>query len=433
MRQRTVRIMLRVKQGQGQQRYYPAVLAANGTVKPFYAQIAGKAECREDGVYYLRYTDSGKKRHYQYVGTDPKLARTMQLQRQHVIAGEKIGLETVEPPPAPKPIKIIPIGPPSVAPLVNPLASPPDPFSKRLPLAATIDQFVRETTITRNPKTGSDYRFKLASFLKVCTKTYLDEIGDEDVIAYVAALRSQGLSLRTIENRCTVLNAFLRRHNFKDKVKKRFVPKATEKVVSAYSSAEVKAILAAATPEERILFRFFLGLGMREREVMFAAWQDIDFDKGLFKVTEKRDAGFKIKDREERLIPIDSQLLVELKKRYKLRIHDRWIFPTDRGLPDGHMLRRLQELGLREGLNCGQCRTRSGASCRDHACCKQLGLHKFRRTYATLHHEQGVSMRTLMDWLGHSMLETTIRYLAAADAGSQKIRLLVDQTWAALG
>ena len=133
--------MLRVKQGQGQQRYYPAVLAANGTVKPFYAQIAGKAECREDGVYYLRYTDSGKKRHYQYVGTDPKLARTMQLQRQHVIAGEKIGLETVEPPPAPKPIKIIPIGPPSVAPLVNPLASPPDPFSKRLPLAATIDQW----------------------------------------------------------------------------------------------------------------------------------------------------------------------------------------------------------------------------------------------------------------------------------------------------
>jgi integrase len=267
----------------------------------------------------------------------------------------------------------------------------------------------------------------------VCTKTYLEEISDEDVIAYVAVLRSQNLSLRTIENRCTVLNTFLRRYNFKDRVKKRLVPKATEKVASAYSAEEVKAILAAATAEERVLFRFFLGLGMREREVMFAAWLDVDFEKGLFKVTEKRDVGFKIKDREERLIPIDSQLLNELKKRYKKRKHDRWIFPTDRGLPDGHMLRRLQELGLREGLNCGQCRTKRGASCRDHACCKQLGLHKFRRTYATLHHEQGVSMRTLMDWLGHSMLETTIRYLAAADAGSKKTRSLVDKTWAALG
>jgi hypothetical protein len=88
----------------------------------------------------------------------------MRLQRQQVIAGEEIGLETVEPPPAPKPIKIILIGPPSAAPLVNPLASPPDRFSKRLPLPATIDQFVRETTLTRNPKTGSDYRFKLAYF-----------------------------------------------------------------------------------------------------------------------------------------------------------------------------------------------------------------------------------------------------------------------------
>jgi hypothetical protein len=39
MRQRTVRIMLRVKVGQGQDHYYPAVVAANGTVKPFYAQI----------------------------------------------------------------------------------------------------------------------------------------------------------------------------------------------------------------------------------------------------------------------------------------------------------------------------------------------------------------------------------------------------------
>ena len=284
---------------------------------------------------------------------------------------------------------------------------PPDLSGKRLPLAASVDKFVRETTITRNPEIGADYRFKLASFVKVCRKTYLDEIGDDDVITYVATLQSQGLSARTIENRCTVLNTFLRRYDFKDKVKKRFVPKATEKVASAYSAAEVRAILAASTAEERILFRFFLGLGMREREVMFAAWQDVDFEKGLFKVTEKKDAGFKIKDKEERLIPIDSQLLDNLRKRYKKKKHERWIFPTDRGLPNGHMLRKLQELGLREGLNCGQCRTKKRASCRDHACCKQLGLHKFRRTYATLHREQGVSMRTLMDWLGHSMLETT--------------------------
>ena len=39
------------------------------------------------------------------------------------------------------------------------------------------------------------------------------------------------------------------------------------------------------------------------------------------------------------------------------------------------------------------------------------GLHKFRKTFATMHHESGFSARTLQSWLGHSSLETTIAYL----------------------
>jgi hypothetical protein len=42
MRQRTVRIMLRVKGGQGQQRYYPAVLAAYGC-----SQTVLRPDCRQ--------------------------------------------------------------------------------------------------------------------------------------------------------------------------------------------------------------------------------------------------------------------------------------------------------------------------------------------------------------------------------------------------
>jgi hypothetical protein len=136
MRQRSVMIMLRVKEGKGRHPFYPAVLASNGTVKPFYARIAGKEILRDDGVYYLRYTDAHSKRHYQFVGTDPKLARTMQYQRQHVIAGEAIGLRTVEPPPAPRPERIVPSELPSVLSLVNAGVPPPEFASKRLAVAA---------------------------------------------------------------------------------------------------------------------------------------------------------------------------------------------------------------------------------------------------------------------------------------------------------
>lgn len=429
MHRRTVSIMLRVKEGHGNQPYYPAVVAANGTIKPFFARIGGKSVCRADGVYYLRYRDKSGKRHYQFAGTDPKHARVMQLQRQHVIDGEEMGLPTVAPPPALRPKKFVDPLPPSVAPLVNPNAPAAETSGDRHALAPTIDKFLREVTAIRSRRRALEYRFQLGLFLKMYEKTYLDEVDDDDVIAYVATLRERNLSARTIANHCATLNAFLRRYGYNDKVKKRFVPKGTEKKVRAYAAGELKAIFMAANAEERILFHFFLGLGMREREVMFAAWRDIDFEHGLFHVTDKPDMGFTIKDKEERLIPIPSGLLGELRKRYEKRAHDRWIFPTERGLPDGHMLRRLQKLGLRAKLNCRECNTKSGTSCKDAACCKQLGLHKFRRTFATLHHESGVALRTLMSWLGHADLETTMRYLAAADPSSKQTRILVDKAW----
>jgi integrase len=153
------------------------------------------------------------------------------------------------------------------------------------------------------------------------------------VIAYVATLRERNLSARTIANHCATLNAFLRRYGDNDKVKKRFVPKGTEKKVRTYAAGELKAIFMAANAEERILFRFFLRLGIREREVMFAAWRDIDFEHGLFHVTDKPDMGFTIKDKEERLIPNSSGLLGELRKRYEKRAHDRWISPPKEDCP----------------------------------------------------------------------------------------------------
>lgn len=429
MRQRIVSIQLRVKEAHGYQPYYPAIVNANGIVKPFYCRIGGNPVLREDGMYYLRHRDRSGKRHHQYVGTDPKLARTMQLQRQHFMDGEDMGLSIAEPPSIPRPPKVRMAAPPSVAALAHQDAPQPELPSERHPIVQTVDKFVKEMTVIRSLDCGADYRFKLGIFVSFTTKTYLDQIDDDEIIAYVAELKTRELASRTVKNYCSSLNAFLRRYGYKDKIKKRLLPKPTKKIVAAYSPEDLKAIFDGATKEEEMLFRFFLGLGMREQEVMYAAWPDIQSDRGLFKVTEKLDVGFKIKDKEERLIPIPSDLLERLKKRFETKKHRRWIFPTDRGQPDGHMLRRLQKLALREGLNCGMCLTKKGASCLDHACCKRFGLHKFRRTFATLHHDNGVPIRTLMEWLGHSDLQTTIRYLATSDPASQKTRKLVDKTW----
>jgi Phage integrase family len=55
-----------------------------------------------------------------------------------------------------------------------------------------------------------------------------------------------------------------------------------------------------------------------------------------------------------------------------------------------------------------------------------------RRSFATLHHEAGVPARQIQQWLGHSDLTTTLRYLAISDDRSEKTRNRVNNSFAFL-
>jgi integrase/recombinase XerD len=82
------------------------------------------------------------------------------------------------------------------------------------------------------------------------------------------------------------------------------------------------------------------------------------------------------------------------------------------------------------GLNCGGCHNRKGQCCANKAMCHHWGLHRFRKTFATMHHEAGVSVRTIQRWLQHSSLDTTLRYLAGSDDRNEKTRTPVNSTFA---
>jgi site-specific recombinase XerD len=90
------------------------------------------------------------------------------------------------------------------------------------------------------------------------------------------------------------------------------------------------------------------------------------------------------------------------------------IFPNKHGKPEGHFLRRLQNIVENARLT------------------GKWELHKFRKSFATMHHEAGVSARTLQKWLGHSSLETTLAYLEAADIRSERTREQVNNSFAVL-
>jgi integrase len=59
--------------------------------------------------------------------------------------------------------------------------------------------------------------------------------------------------------------------------------------------------------EEKQRYKFFLGSSLREKEVMFGEWDDIDFTRGTFRVHAKKDVGFTVKNHEDRRVPLPTE------------------------------------------------------------------------------------------------------------------------------
>ena len=148
-------------------------------------------------------------------------------------------------------------------------------------------------------------------------------------------------------------------------------------------------------------------------------------------VTEKPYFGFKPKDCEKRSVPISDELMAQLRAR---KDGSSLIFPKD-GRPDGHLLRRLKIVAFEGGLNCGNCtgmEKGKPVSCKDAPVCEKWILHRFRKNFATDREAKGAKARKIQKWLGHSSLETTLRYLAVTDDTTDEVRDIVNSVHAGL-
>jgi integrase len=314
-----------------------------------------------------------------------------------------------------------------------PIAVEPEkPTTSGRDFQQAVSLYLSEVKRGKSKKTYLAYSITLDWFSKICEAQTIEAMSREDVLKYTDMLRDAGLTPRTIANRLSFLKTFFKHFNLSWPMLKTDRVKYTEKTVEAYNLEDLKSLFTTANQEELELFQFLLGTGVREQEAMFAVWKDVDFNGKSFKVSEKLDLGFTPKDKEEGSIPIPDSLVSLLKTRRERYPDTRLIFPLPDGKPNGHMLRTLQRLAHRAGLNCGGCYNRTGRCCKDRPICHHWGLHRFRKTFATMHHEAGVSVRTIQRWLRHSSLDTTLRYLAGSDDKSAKTRLKVNNSFAGL-
>ena len=207
--------------------------------------------------------------------------------------------------------------------------------------------------------------------------------------------------------------SFLKANGVRGLVSKNDRPRYTEEEPETYEDDELDALFAACDADERLWFEFFLMTGMREQEAMYAYWSDINIAHATVRVTHKPDRGWTPKAYKEREIPIPESLLQSLKTlKAKADKTCNLVFPTAGCKPKLDFLDCLKAVVKRAGMD------------ESH-----FWLHKFRATFATRHLQSGIDLRTVQSWLGHSDLESTLRYLKPARGAGMRDK--VNATWGA--
>ena len=282
----------------------------------------------------------------------------------------------------------------------------------RVTVKSAVDTYL-EHKASKAPRTLAAYKNTLDQFveiLKTIGVRFLDEITVDVLRKYKKNLDREGYAGKTVDTRLNIAYFMLKKNGVKARLSRDEMPTVEEEPAVPYSEDELKKLFAAMDDEARIRYKFFLGTGCRDREVSFAAWNDIDFTKREYHVRRKEDAGFTPKSRESRTIPLPASLVESLKARRRAIPQSRWIFMNIHGNPDNHFLRKLKAIAKRAGLNCGVCQT-----CIERGECEHIFLHRFRKTCATRWLDAGVSLRNVQLYLGHKSLETTQKYLGATD------------------
>jgi integrase/recombinase XerD len=299
--------------------------------------------------------------------------------------------------------------------------------ANRVPIKTAVDVYMEQKS-GKAPKTVEQYRLALDQFIESLggRVRFLDEITEDVLRRYKKFLVNRGYAGKTIDTRLNIVFFLLKKNAIAARVPRDEMPIIEEEPAVPYPDDELKKLFAAMDAEETIRYKFFLASGCRDKEVTFASWSDIDFEKKLYHVRRKEDVGFTPKSHESRTIPLPDSLVALLKARRKSAQDPRWIFVNEDGRPDNHFLRKLKRIAHRAGLNCSHCQTivtkgrydkkrRVEVTCKTDPVCEHVYLHRLRKTCATRWHESGVPVRTIQAWLGHKNLETTQTYLGVTD------------------
>jgi len=178
---------------------------------------------------------------------------------------------------------------------------------------------------------------------------------------------------------------------------------SAQKLPVVLTRAEVARLFATVRePRFRTLFRLIYACGLRIGEAVTLEVRDLR-EPGRIHIREA-------KGNKERYVPLPEGMRQELRAWWKTHRHPRWLFPgVGRGWREKP--ERLAQLGRAvEPLGVGSVQHCLRLARAQAQLPTETVVHTLRHSYATHLLEEGVSIRLISAYLGHSSLETTLIY-----------------------
>jgi integrase len=225
---------------------------------------------------------------------------------------------------------------------------------------------------------------------------YVDEITADSATTFWRYLKKAKKSDRTIYNAHMRLTGFLKFARVDYKAWGLRAPRYEKKLPDMYSPGEIDRMLASCKRDyNKVLISILAKTGLRDQELMHLCWTDIDLAERILKVTGKPDYEWEIKDYEQRILPLPSDLNETLKAWRKANPKTKLVLGTVTDNPNTKYLLALKSVAKNAGV-------------------LKATLHRFRRTYCTNLLRGGMDIRTVQMLMGHSDLASTMRYLTPA-------------------
>lgn len=369
---------------------YPAAMGRNGKLRPRYAQVGDEQIHYPQGHYEVRRYEADELV-CRNVGEDAATALAeQQLEMRRLAAKKAAASAGVE------------------------ITAEPRRIQLRLKAQAYVDRQIARGKI-RHSQT---FKTAINEFLPIAAVDFADQLTEEIILRWYAALRRNGNSNRTIYNKHVSVFGFLKWCGVDTKKLADSTPEFTEKDVEVYEPEDLSAFFDSISDSyHRIVFEVLLKTGLRMQEAMYLEWPDFNLRLGTLTVKAKDDLGFDVKDRAERTLPIPADL-IDLLKVWKKTHKGRLVLGTKNDTPNWKWLPLLKRIVFKASLNCGHCH-----GCREFDECERWYLHKFRATYTTSLLRAGIDVRTVMKYTGHADMATVLRYLSTAESSETQSKI----------